>query len=180
MMVRVLVSWALELPLFALVPDSGAHRNDDTAQVQVEPVGNVIQRAALDLLSHGELIRITTGIQGDSSHEQVGADHSGSENHKLVTLFECNDHADECSTRNNGPENCRFLSQLESVANGESKKSSSSATQESGTIFQGNGHKDSEEEAGEGTKSKDKPVDPIFTFVLHEKRIKDKQKNESG
>jgi len=109
-MIRMLVSWALELPLFALVPDSGAHGDQDAAQVEVEPVGNVVQRAALNLLSHGELVGISSGIQRDPSHEQVGADHSGGVNHDMVTLFVRDENADESGTDNDWPENGGFLS----------------------------------------------------------------------
>lgn len=135
MMVRMHVSWALKLPFFALVPDSGAHGDHDAAQVEVEPVGNVVQGAALDLLSHGELVGVTTGIEGDTSDEEVGADHRGGKNHKLVTLFESDDNTEKGDADNDGPEDGGFLSQLEGVAQSKSKKSTGSTTEKCEAIF---------------------------------------------
>ena len=168
MMIRVLVSRALELPLSALVPDSGAHRNHDAAQVEVVPVGNVIQFAAFDLLGHGELVGIPTGILGDSSHEHIGADHCGGENHEVVALSESDDNEDESDAGNNCPEYFGVL-YLESVAYCKGKKSSSRTTKKCDTKFQGIGKKDTKKDASNSTETKDKPVDPIFTFMLHEK-----------
>lgn len=179
-MIGVLVSWALELPFFGLIPDSQAHRNKDAGEVEVEPVRNVLPGATLDLLSHGELVGVTTGVQGDSSDEQVRTDHGGSEDHEMVALLESDDNANERDARNNGPEDGWFLRELERIANGEGKKGSSGAAKERNTVFQGVGEEDSKSKAGESAKTKDEPVDPFFSLVLHEHRVEEEQEDESG
>lgn len=105
--VTVFVELALlDLLLEVLVLEAGGGDidEDDEAEVQVEPVRDVVKLAVLEFFGQLKLIREAAGVEGDSADEEVGPGERCSQDNGVEVEDECSDGANNSSGNGEDPE----------------------------------------------------------------------------
>lgn len=92
------------LKLLALDDHTDDSEDDDEGQVEVEPAIDAIVGSVLESFSKGELVRVASSVERDSTDEQVGArERSGSDDHGVKEL-EGQSGTDQSASDGNNPE----------------------------------------------------------------------------
>ena len=92
------------LKLLTLNDSAEDGKEDDKGEVEVEPAVNVINSAGFELFSKSEFVGVTSGVEGNSTDEQVGAGEGSCEDDHGVKEEEGHHSTDEGTKDSGDPE----------------------------------------------------------------------------